>query len=170
MEINNITITGNTLTITVDSTVGITKVYIDSLYNDINKYSNVDGNHTHVITSFTTTSTTIVINITQINPTLDTSAFTILINNVLGFYYDDQELYNKQVHLLVNHCSSCLNDEIMNTIQILTLQLGLLTYAKNNHLIEDEIRIYKDIARLLCININSNSNINHCTNGYCNIC
>lgn len=170
MEINNITITGNTLTITVDSTVGITKIYIDSLYNDANKYSNVDGDHTHIITSFSTTSTTITIDITQINPTLDISAFTILINNTIGFYYNDEELYNKQVQLLVKNCSGCLSNNVMDTIQILTLQLGLLTYAKNNHLTEDQIKIYKDIARLLCININSNSNINHCTNECCNIC
>ena len=111
MKITDISLVDNTLTITLDSAAGVSKVYIDELGNVKDRYSVVDSDHTWTVTDFTNQGNIITIDISNLKPELDKSAFTVLINNVLGFYYDEKELYNKEICLLTEFCSTCLDKQ-----------------------------------------------------------
>ena len=164
MEINNISITDNILTIDVDSTVGITSVLIDNLYNTTNMYSEDITLHTYNVTNFETTSTKISIDILQYIPNLDISAFTVNINGVVKFYYDAKELYYKQIDLVTENCSTCLNNYKMSIFQALLLKLYMFDYAIANNILQDQISIYTDIARILSIDLTTNvQNIGDCS-------
>lgn len=155
----------------------IDKIYIDSIYNYDNIFSTDNGDHNFTITEFTKPNNT-TIEITLDNE-FDVSAFIVTINGVSAFYFDKQELYYKSVELLVNHCSTCLDKEQKERIMLLVLKKQLLEYAVNNSLLEDQVNYYKDIARMLKIDVISNKQniINHklskcrtCCNRVCSLC
>lgn len=181
MKIANITIEENNVVITLDAAAEVTKVYIDTLDNDANKYSATDSEHIWVITDFTMEDSTITIDYTVLDPELDRSAFTVLINDVLGFYYDEKELYNKEICLLTEFCSTCLDKAEKEREVLFVIKYELMKYAKDNELIEDQISTYRDLARMLNIDtklnarIPSNCRCNNrkgckCCNGCCSIC
>lgn len=182
MKILNIQIVNDIITITLDSSADINKVYIDTLYNDKNKYSITDEEHDWIITNPNIDENTILIDSKALSPELDTSAFTVLINGVLGFYYDDKELYYKEIQLLTTYCSTCLDKEQKERMVLFTLKQQLLQYAIDNELIEDQISFYRDIARMLgidykydaqnlpCSGICKGIKKCNCCNGYCTIC
>ena len=178
MKITNIEFQENNLVITLDSSTEVTKVYIDTLLNGKNKYSEKDEDHSYAI-EVSSNSDTITIDYTELDPELDTSAFTILINGVLGFYFDDKELYYAQVNLLTNFCSTCLDKHQKEKIMLFLMKQQLLQYAIDNELIDDQIQYYTDLARLFNIDLDKNSqairksvcykNMN-CCNGCCALC
>lgn len=179
MNITSITLIDNILSITLDQSANsVTTVYIDSLDNDENKYSTEADKHTWAITDFNKQEQTITIDTTDLNPKLDTSAFTILIDNTLGFYYDEKELYNKEICLLTEFCSTCLDKAQKEREILFVIKYELLKYAIDNNLIEDQISVYKDITRMLNIDVKLNAqNIcncryagKKCCNGCCSIC
>lgn len=178
MKITNISLVNNTLTITLDSTTEVSKVYIDELGNAKGRYSAVDSDHTWAVTGFTNQGNTITIDISNLEPELDKSAFTILINNVLGFYYDEKELYNKEICLLTEFCSTCLDKQQKEREILFVIKYELMKYAKEHELIEDQIAVYTDLARMLNIDVKLNAlNIRNCKcigkkccNGCCPIC
>lgn len=184
MKITNIKLVNGIITITLDSSASVDKVYIDTLDNDKNKYSSVDSEHTYVIDDPDTHSNTIQIDSKTLSPELDTSAFTVLINGVLGFYYDDKELYYKEVELLTTYCSTCLDKWQKEAMVVFMLKKQLLDYAIANNLVEDQISYYIDLARMLRIDVkfNAQSIPVHCSgeckglkkgcccNGCCSLC
>lgn len=179
MKIENISLIDNTLNITLDqSNDSVSIVYIDSLDNDSNKYSTNSDDHTWSITEFTKQDNVVSINVEALQPELDTSAFTILIDNTLGFYFDKDELYNKEICLLTEFCSTCLDKHQKEREVLFVIKYELLKYAIENNIIEDQISIYKDIARMLNIDVKLNAqNIcncrctgRKCCNGCCALC
>lgn len=183
MKIIDINVIGDNIVISLDQDASVSKLYIDTLNNDKNKYSVEDDQHTHIIENVSVSNKTITINYKTLSPELDLSAFTVLINGVLGFYYNDKELYYKEIQLLTNYCSTCLDKQQKERTLLFLLKKSLLEYATNNGLIEDQIQYYKDLARMLCIDVKYNiqnssimrcnecSNVKGCCcNGCCSLC
>jgi len=54
MKIINTILKNDTITITLDAKVNVHKVYLDSIVNQKNMYSDEDDKHTHVISDFVT--------------------------------------------------------------------------------------------------------------------
>lgn len=166
MEILNITIESDTMYITVDdasyfnSDTG-TDIYIDTLDNVENRYSLEADDHTYssIVYEYTEDGTVVIDLTTQLQD-LDRSAFTVLVVRgdevVLGFYYDDKELYYKQVELLTNPCSTCLSKHGRERIMLFLLKKELFDYALDNNM-EERIFYYIDIARMLDIDFKYNS-------------
>ena len=161
MEIQKLSIADGILTIQLDAGTSANTVHIDSLDNYNNRYSANADDHTWSV-SVTAHDNPITIDLTALEPEVDLSAFTVLIDGVLGFYYDEKELYNKEI---------CLLTEFL-------VKYELLKYAIENDLIEDQISIYMDIAKMLNIDVKLNAqNIRNCRcvgkkccNGCCPIC
>lgn len=179
MNIQNINLTDGIITITLDANATVNKVYIDTLYNSKNKYSNVDNDHTYVVVDPSVVGKVITIDSKDFASELDSSAFTVLINGTLGFYYDDKELYYKEIELLTSYCSTCLDKQQKEKMVLFTLRYQLLQYAVENNKVEDQIEHYKDLARMLNIDLQSNvqqlpigkvSGCVSCYNGTCQIC
>lgn len=179
MKITNIEFQENNLIITLDSSTEVTKVYIDTLLNSKNKYSDKDEEHSYTVQVSNGSSNTVTIDYTQLNPELDTSAFTVLINGVLGFYYDDKELYYAQVNMLTSFCSTCLDKHQKEKLVLFLTKQQLLQYAVDNDLVEDAVQHYIDLARMLNIDLDKNSQVIrksvcnkciNCCNGCCALC
>lgn len=167
MKINSIKIENEKIVIELDSpSASIAKLYIDSLDNNINKYSTDEDKHDYVIIDMSKVGNTITV---VMLPELDTSAFTITINGILGFYYDDKELYYKQIELLTTYCNTCLDKEQKENVVVFNMRSNLLKYSLTNDLTEDAISHYKDIVRMLNIDTKGNTNGN-CKNGVCTLC
>lgn len=157
MKINKITVVDNIITISLDSeSSAITKVYIDSLNNGINKYAVEDTKHDYAVADIVKTGNDIIIDINKLQPELDLSAFTITIGGVLGFYFDDKELYYKQVDTLISYCSSCLDTQQKEFMVTCSMRQELFFYALRHDLTEDAISHYIDLARLLKIDTKKN--------------
>lgn len=180
MKIQNITLIDSTITITLDSSVTVSKVYIDTLDNIDNLYSDSDDDHSYCVTQPGTSVNSIQIDSKTLSPELDTSAFIITINGVQGFYYDEKELYHKEVELLTNYCSTCLDKHQKERMVLFMVKYNLLQYAVANDLIEDQINYYIDLARMLNIDFKYNANKAMCTgnckrfikccDGFCALC
>lgn len=173
MKILNIYFTENELVILTDGSNVTSPIFIDTLYNQENRYSSDASKHSFVITDAVVLGAMITIDLKNL-VNFDKTAFTILVQNTLGFYYDKEGLYYRQIDLLTNHCSTCLDDAQIKTIEMLLMKLSLLEYATANNLIEDQIQWYTDIARLLCINLDSNkiadtNTCSKCKNGCCSL-
>jgi hypothetical protein len=64
MKIINATLNNDTITITLDSASSVTKVYLDSVLNKKNMYSENDDDHNYVIVSPNVSDNTITIDLT----------------------------------------------------------------------------------------------------------
>ena len=180
MKILGITLVDDIITISLDESVIVSKVYIDTLNNIDNLYDDSDDAHSYCVTQAGTSVDSIQIDSKTLSPELDTSAFVVTVNGVQGFYYDDRELYNKEVELLTNHCSTCLDKHQKERIVLFMTKYHLMEYAKSNNLIEDQINYYIDLARMLNIDFKYNAKIANslcnckrtvqCCNGYCVLC
>lgn len=179
MKITDINIVNNNIVVSVDNTENISIIYIDSIYNYDKIFSINNDDHTYTITQFNIVDNTIQIDL-QSNADIDTSAFIVTINGISKFYFDKKELYYKSIDLLTEYCSTCLDKEQKEKLLLFILKDELLQYAISNDILEDQVNIYKDIARLLKIDVISNKqNIikkcNHskcktCCNGMCSLC
>jgi hypothetical protein len=54
MKIINATLNNDTITITLDAKANVHKIYLDSIINQKNMYSDEDEKHTYVISNFVT--------------------------------------------------------------------------------------------------------------------
>lgn len=179
MKITDINIVNNNIVVSVDNTENISIIYIDSIYNYDKIFSINNDDHTYTITQFNIADNTIQIDL-QSNKDIDTSAFIVTINGISKFYFDKKELYYKSIDLLTEYCSTCLDKEQKEKLLLFMLKDELLQYAISNDILEDQVNIYRDIARLLKIDVISNKqNIikkcNHskcktCCNGMCSLC
>lgn len=182
-----------TITINVDSRQDGVKIYIDNLYNYDNKYSVKDEDHNVIVTDYSG-STAYIIELKDLDKEIDLSAFTVSIlansglddNNTIaavGFYYDDKELYYKQVDLLLNPCSTCLNRENKERIALFMLKKDLFDYAlAHTNMMDEQVQYYQDLARMLNIDLLYNTKRTKnaeicfsccnccCNNNCCKIC
>lgn len=168
MKINNIQVVDNVINITLDENASVSKLYVDCLYNKCNKYSTNDEEHDYVFDEPQVQDNVIKLELDKFCPKLDTSAFTVLIDNTLGFYYDKKELYYRQIELLTNNCNMCLDKENKDRIALFILKKSLMDYALENDLLDDAIDFYIDLARMLSIDLKHNSQIN-CTSCCCRL-
>lgn len=174
-----ISVNDNKLTIICDKAA--TKVYIDSVCNSANVYSMEDDKHDHSFKDLKDLDTSnkfeYEINLPE---GLDMSAFTVTANysesSEAALYYDTKELYYKEVNLLTEYCNTCLDKQQKEKLVLFILKQQLFQYAIENNLIDDQIAYYKDLARMLKIEVKSNmQNILPCakcacTNGVCSLC
>ena len=108
MKIINTKIENDTLTITLDSASSITKVYLDSVLNKKNMYSENDDDHNYVIVSPNVSDNTITIDLTQYNAT----SFIVNVvgsSNAVSIAIDQKNLYYRKVNMLVTFCNTCLD-------------------------------------------------------------
>lgn len=171
MKITDINIVNNNIVVSVDNTENISIVYIDSIYNYDKIFSVNDDDHTYTITQFNIVDNTIQIDL-QSNEDIDTSAFVVTINGISKFYFDKKELYYKSIDLLTEYCSTCLDKEQKEKLLLFILKDELLQYAISNDILEDQVNIYRDIARLLKIDVISNKQniIKKCNHSKCKTC
>ena len=180
-----------TMTIYVDKDRGISienvnhspveKIWIDTLDNVDNMYSTKDSDHSYTITEFDgQEDDDVAINFDRV-PGLDKSAFIVTADgDDIGFYFDDNELLYKEVDLLTNYCSTCLDQHQKERIVLFMVKFNLFQYAVENELLEDQIQYYMDLARLVGIDYKYNAkklkatcNCNRCikcNNNFCAIC
>lgn len=180
------------ISITVDTVEELKKIYIDNLYNYDNKYSTEDDEHTIVVTDFDTSGSTYNIELYKLDEEVDQSAFTVSLLGedgdadqilAVGFYYDDKELYYKQVDLLLNPCSTCLNRENKERIALFMLKKDLFDYAlSHTNMMDEQIKYYCDLARMLNIDLRYNTKLTNnaeihfsccncrCNNNCCKLC
>lgn len=182
MEIINIKIEDNLLTIELDTAAEVTKVYLDSVISNKDYHSDKDEDHEIVINDPEIDNKTITIDISEYNAT--SFIVTIVGNNTIhAVAYDEKNLYYQKVNLLTSFCSTCLDKHQKEKILMLQFKSQLLDYAMANSLTEDAIQYYTDICRLL--NIPSNhtcckynrvqscckqfKKCQSCYNGYCSL-
>ena len=150
IEIINTKIENNILTITLNSTNSVSKVYLDSVLAKNTYHSTEDTEHDIVINSPQMNDTTITIDITEYNAT----SFIVSVvgnNTTHAIAYDEKNLYYQKVNMLTTFCYTCLDKHQKEKILMLQFKSQLLDYAVSNRLTEDAIEYYIDICRLLDI-------------------
>ena len=168
MKIIGINIENGILSINLDTKLPETVqedlyLYIDTLDNYSNRNSAIPSDHSYSVllmneegdqVELTEGRSIIYLDIDSFDPKMVLSAFTVTIEDSVAFYYDTEELYYKQIDLLCNHCSTCLDDQQKDRIMLFMLKYNLLQYAVEHDIIDDQVQYYKDIARMLNINTN----------------
>lgn len=175
MKIINSVLKDNTLTITLDANTSIGKVYLDSILNQNNMYSDEDTKHTHTITDIAIEDNEIIVDVSEYEET----SFIVSVLTTNGdrdeiIAIDQQELYLAKVNLLNTYCSTCLDKHQKHVIMMCDFKSQLLNYALDNNLTEDAISHYIDLSRLLgmhschnCSKCTNNRICNKCCNGMC---
>ena len=128
MKIIGINIENGILSINLDTKLPETVqedlyLYIDTLDNYSNRNSAIPSDHSYSVllmneegdqVELTEGRSIIYLDIDSFDPKMVLSAFTVTIEDSVAFYYDTEELYYKQIDLLCNHCSTCLDDQQMD--------------------------------------------------------
>ena len=100
----------NTLTITIDANTSISKVYLDSILNQSNMYSDEDTKHTHTITDIAIEDNEIIVDVSEYEETsFIVSVLTTSEDRDEILAINQQELYLAKVNLLNTYCSTCLD-------------------------------------------------------------
>lgn len=92
-----------------------------------------------------------------------------------GIYYVPEIIYDAEIRKLNSHCSTCLDDKMMQTLMLVVFKRQLLEYAINTDHFKDAMQLYLDICKLLDISLNCSKNgcfgCNHnCILTQCNRC
>lgn len=164
-------------------------LYIDTLNNYTNGSSvNPDKHSYKVLVLGTDYSSEVQIDNQRLSIVIDStklenfcmSAFIATIDNSSQFFFNQADIYYKEVELLCKSCSTCLDDQQMDRMVLFLLKQDLLSYAINNNLIDDAVQYYTDLARMLniCLDTNTKFYNNHdcfacnktCRNGICSLC
>lgn len=164
-------------------------LYIDTLNNYTNGSSvNPDKHSYKVLVLGTDYSSEVQIDNQRLSIVIDStklenfcmSAFIATIDNSSQFFFNQADIYYKEVELLCKSCSTCLDDQQMDRMVLFLLKQDLLSYAINNNLIDDAVQYYTDLARMLniCSDTNTKFYNNHdcfacnktCRNGICSLC
>lgn len=193
MEINGVLIVDDTLVITLDTKLPDTVsedlyLYIDTLDNYAKRNSTEPSDHSYDIKVMNAEEGDLVeisedryyitLELNKFEPRIVESAFTVTFDGYCVFYYDTEELYYKQIDLLCNNCSTCLDDQQKDRIMLFILKYNLLQYAIEHNIMDDAVQYYRDLARMLNICITNNVyNDGHydcnrccCKNGSCSLC
>lgn len=164
-------------------------LYIDTLNNYTNRSSvNPDKYSYKVLVLGTDYSSEVQIDNQRLSIVIDStklenfcmSAFIATIDNSSQFFFNQADIYYKEVELLCKSCSTCLDDQQMDRMVLFLLKQDLLSYAINNNLIDDAVQYYTDLARMLNICLDTNTKFYNnpdcfacnktCRNGICSLC
>lgn len=80
-----------------------------------------------------------------------------------GIFYVPEIIYDAEIRKLNAHCSTCLDDKMMQTLMLVVFKRQLLEYALQTDHFKDAIQLYLDICRLLDVSLN-------CSKGDCKSC
>ena len=166
MKITSATLQDNTLTIKLDSSANVTKLYIDDIRNSNNFYSENDEDHTYVITDNLGSDVTFTVDVTDYN--LDALMVTVISDTERQskLAIDLKDLYYKEVNLLVNTCDTCQDKKNKEKILVCSFRNDLLKYALQNNLTDDAISHYVDLCRIL----RPTKKVRYCSSFSCGTC
>lgn len=194
MKITGITIVKDNIVVELDTKIPDSVdsdlyLYIDTLNNYSNRSSvNPDKHSYKLLVLGTDYRSDVKIDEQRLSIVIDStkledfcmSAFIATIDNSSQFYFNQADIYYKEVELLCKNCSTCLDDQQMDRMVLFILKQDLLSYAINNNLIDDAVQYYTDLARMLniCLDANTTYCNNHdcfacnkiCRNGVCSLC
>ncbi len=194
MKITGITIVKDNIVVELDTKIPDSVdsdlyLYIDTLNNYSNRSSvNPDKHSYKLLVLGTDYRSDVKIDEQRLSIVIDStkledfcmSAFIATIDNSSQFYFNQADIYYKEVELLCKNCSTCLDDQQMDRMVLFILKQDLLSYAINNNLIDDAVQYYTDLARMLniCLDANTTYYHNHdclrcnkiCRNGVCSLC
>lgn len=194
MKITGITIVKDNIVVELDTKIPDSVdsdlyLYIDTLNNYSNRSSvNPDKHSYKLLVLGTDYRSDVKIDEQRLSIVIDStkledfcmSAFIATIDNSSQFYFNQADIYYKEVELLCKNCSTCLDDQQMDRMVLFILKQDLLSYAINNNLIDDAVQYYTDLARMLniCSDANTTYYNNHdcfacnktCRNGVCSLC
>lgn len=194
MKITGITIVKDNIVVELDTKIPDSVdsdlyLYIDTLNNYSNRSSvNPDKHSYKLLVLGTDYRSDVKIDEQRLSIVIDStkledfcmSAFIATIDNSSQFYFNQADIYYKEVELLCKNCSTCLDDQQMDRMVLFILKQDLLSYAINNNLIDDAVQYYTDLARMLniCLDTNTTYYNNHdylacnktCRNGVCSLC
>lgn len=194
MKITGITIVKDNIVVELDTKIPDSVdsdlyLYIDTLNNYSNRSSVNPDKHSYKLlvlgadhrsdVKIDEWRLSIVIDSTKLED-FCASAFIATIDNSSQFYFNQADIYYKEVELLCKNCSTCLDDQQMDRMILFLLKQDLLSYAINNNLIDDAVQYYTDLARMLniCLDTKTTFYNNHdcfacnktCRNGVCSLC
>lgn len=170
----------DTITFSLDGQYSnITKLYLDDVSNMDNIYSADAEAHTYSQTVTGSVSFITVENLSKI-PGIDSNKFVVSIHDSANgsyttFYYDEEQLYYREVDLLTSYCNTCLDKQQKERILLFSVKKDLLDFALSKNIVEDAVGFYIDLDRLLCLsskpNFIDNKNVvcRNCCNGVCKI-
>lgn len=194
MKITGITIVKHNIVVELDTKIPDSVdsnlyLYIDTLNNYSNRSSvNPDKHSYRLLVLGTDYSSDVKIDeqrlsIVAINALIHIFSNlleSITIDNSSQFFFNQADIYYKEVELLCKNCSTCLDDQQIDRMILFLLKQDLLSYAINNNLIDDAVQYYTDIARMLniCLDTKTTFYNNHdcfvcnktCRNGVCSLC
>lgn len=194
MKITGITIVKHNIVVELDTKIPDSVdsnlyLYIDTLNNYSNRSSvNPDKHSYRLLVLGTDYSSDVKIDEQRLSIVIDSnklenmcmSAFIATIDNSSQFFFNQADIYYKEVELLCKNCSTCLDDQQIDRMILFLLKQDLLSYAINNNLIDDAVQYYTDIARMLniCLDTKTTFYNNHdcfacnktCINGVCSLC
>lgn len=193
MKITGITIVKDNIVVELDTKIPDSVdsdlyLYIDTLNNYSNRSSvNPDKHSYKLLVLGTDYRSDVKIDEQRLSIVIDStkledfcmSAFIATIDNLSQFYFNQADIYYKEVELLCKNCSTCLDDQQMDRMVLFILKQDLLSYAINNNLIDDAVQYYTDLARMLNICLDTTTYYNNhdcfacnktCRNGVCSLC
>lgn len=193
MKITGITIVKDNIVVELDTKIPDSVdsdlyLYIDTLNNYSNRSSvNPDKHSYKLLVLGTDYRSDVKIDEQRLSIVIDStkledfcmSAFIATIDNSSQFYFNQADIYYKEVELLCKNCSTCLDDQQMDRMVLFILKQDLLSYAINNNLIDDAVQYYTDLARMLNIYLTFTTYYNNhdcfacnktCRNGVCSLC
>lgn len=89
-----------------------------------------------------------------------------------GIYYNPDILYNAEIRKLQAHCSTCMDDKLMQIIVLVVFKRQLLEQAIITNHNKEALQFYLDLSRILDVDINKNTNNSYCkkcVNGMCEL-
>lgn len=194
MKITGITIVKHNIVVELDTKIPDSVdsnlyLYIDTLNNYSNRSSVNPDKHSYKLLILGTDYSSDVkideqrLSIVAINALIHIFSNlleSITIDNSSQFFFNQADIYYKEVELLCKNCSTCLDDQQIDRMILFLLKQDLLSYAINNNLIDDAVQYYTDIARMLniCLDTKTTFYNNHdcfacnktCRNGVCSLC
>lgn len=194
MKITGITIVKHNIVVELDTKIPDSVdsnlyLYIDTLNNYSNRSSVDPDKHSYKILILGTDyNSDVQIDKHRLSIVIDStkledfcmSVFIATIDNSSQFFFNQADIYYKEVELLCKNCSTCLDDQQMDRMVLFILKQDLLSYAINNNLIDDAVQYYTDLARMLniCLDTSTKFYNNHdcfacnktCRNGVCSLC
>lgn len=89
-----------------------------------------------------------------------------------GIFYDPSFVYDCEMHKLNSYCSTCLSDQQMQRIMLITFKKQILDLAITSGDQINSLKFYDELMRLLDVSLCGQSCkcTQKCTNGMCSIC
>lgn len=135
------------------------KIYVDNINNE-NITSTADEHHTVVFQEDQAMDELFDLDVTEYK--LSAAVITIFIHDdkdqsdtsIMKFIYDEEFLYYEVLNMVLNTCNHCLKRTEKERIVMVNMCWELFKYAIKYELINDSIKRYKDLIRILGIDDN----------------